>query len=270
MTNEYVAGLFDGEGYVGVSHQAAHDSYCLVVSVTNNHLPVLEELQGLYGGSISEPRHYGVKAGKGSWTWRAFSVDALAFLRSIEPHVIIKADQVAEALTFPIHQVGRRTTQAKRARQREIHHNLKDMKAACVWKPDGRDRLQTEALGDRDDVRAAVELYKGGMNTSETAEAIGVSQGTVSYWMRQLGVSRPRSETASMGAEDRANSIHSRPEAKRAKRLYLSGLSAAEVARQVGEKPATVNYWLRRMGVVRTLSEAQKVRRKKEASEVAP
>ena len=51
-----------------------------------------------------------------------------------------------------------------------------------------------------------------------------------------------------------------------AKRLYASGLSAGQVAIQVGYKSATVNYWLRRAGVTRPLSEAQTLRRGREGA----
>lgn len=65
-------------------------------------------------------------------------------------------------------------------------------------------------------------------------------------------------------AKVRVDSATERSEAQEAKLLYESGMSATDVAKQLGRKPATVNYWLRQMGATRTLEQAQKLRRSKE------
>ena len=55
-------------------------------------------------------------------------------------------------------------------------------------------------------------------------------------------------------------------ETAEAQRLYASGLSALTVAERMGRKPATVNYWLRRLGVTRSLAESQGLRRGREGA----
>lgn len=65
------------------------------------------------------------------------------------------------------------------------------------------------------------------------------------------------------------NSATDRPEAKRAAELYQAGSTIADIAKELNAKPATVNYWLRRQGVTRSLSESQQLRRQREAQSPA-
>ena len=61
-----------------------------------------------------------------------------------------------------------------------------------------------------------------------------------------------------------SNLVQDRPEAQEAKRRYLDGESVAIIAKDLEQKPATVNYWLKRMGVTRSFEEAQRLRRQRE------
>lgn len=78
---------------------------------------------------------------------------------------------------------------------------------------------------------------------------------------------RAAEEVLALGHKTPSDSIYTRPEVAQARRLYVEeGLSASAVARRIGQKPATVNYWLRELGVTRSLAEAQQLRRTHEAS----
>lgn len=62
----------------------------------------------------------------------------------------------------------------------------------------------------------------------------------------------------------RFDSAVQRPESQEAAKLYESGIPISEIAKRLNKKPATVNYWLRRKGITRSLSEAQRLRRQRE------
>lgn len=63
----------------------------------------------------------------------------------------------------------------------------------------------------------------------------------------------------------RGDSFRNRPELPEVVRLYQTGISAKEVAETMKLNPLTVNDWLRKMGLTRSLSESQKLRRARES-----
>ncbi len=94
---KYLAGLFDGEGHIGISQTnptGSHISmiFALQASIANNHRGVLEQIQIEYGGGISSSRN--------CWTLQWTSKNAADFLRKIEPYLIIKKEQADLALEF--------------------------------------------------------------------------------------------------------------------------------------------------------------------------
>lgn len=106
----YIAGFIDGEGTIGiVAHNkpgnvAGRDRrtphYRLVIGVTNKDLAVLRWIHERVGGSIFEKTRR-----KACWA-PAFELrvtnrdDARQLLTAIQPHVKVKAAQVALALAF--------------------------------------------------------------------------------------------------------------------------------------------------------------------------
>jgi transposase len=258
----YFAGFFDGEGYVGVTHNAANAAISLRVTVTNNHKGICDLFAGRFGGSVTPPRHYGEKQGKGSWTWHAYAANAKAFLRAILPYVVVKKPQVELALDFPLGEPGHRVSQGVQAERVAIKETLSALKRQIFTAPTDEDWGVREALSQRWDVKRAITLYRSGMSTQQVADKLGIKQPTVSYRMCWTGEARPRSEAIRLAP--RKDSALSRPEAKAAAKLYQGGLSVPEVARKLGFKPATVNYWLRRQGLTRSLQEAQVLRRRRE------
>lgn len=257
----WFAGFFDGEGYIGVSHQRAWDCYMIRATVTNNSKEPVTMFADRFEGRISEPRHYGATAGKGSWTCAINGPYAIAMLRELRPHLVVKAPQADLAIGFPIGRPGVRVTAAAQDERRRIYRGLKELKGEVRDEPDGSTG-DSIALDDDPRVAKAIALYEAGMNTTEVGQALGVHQSTISYWMRETGTARSRSEAHKQSWAGRT--VESRPEAQEALRLYEADLSAADVARHMGRKPATVNYWLRKMGATRSLKDAQRLRRKKE------
>lgn len=262
-SDEYFAGFFDGEGYVGVSYQEAWNAYMIRVSVVNNNKPVLLLFKEKYGGTIRPPSDKKAYNMKGAWTWWIHGQPAIDFLQNILPYVFVKRPQVELAIEFPIGKPGQRVTEEVRLKRKYMFEKLQSMKQDIWTEPSLDDAVVHETLGDREDIRRAIEMYQSGMTLDEVSRQLGVSPGTVGYWTRQLDVVRERSASAKIGSEKRLDGTKS-SEAQEAKLLYESGMSTTDVAKKLGRKPATVNYWLRQMGATRTLEQAQKLRRSKE------
>ncbi len=262
ISNEYVAGLFDGEGYVGVSLNPVHGTWKFQVTITNNYLPVLEGIQRVFGGSLVQPKHADDgREGKSSWTWNTYSKNAKNFLRAIEPHSIIKRRQIELALQYPLGSCGKGLTEGVKQKRHEILVALQEAKRETYLEARGVDLAGRDVLEEREDVQEAARLYQSGMSAADVASTLNVDLNTLYYWMRCLGINRSRVEAGKQAGETRKDAVHQRPDAQEAKTLYLSGMSAASVARHLEKKPATVNYWLRKMGITRSLKEAQKLRR---------
>jgi len=110
----YIAGLFDGEGYVNVSEtkrnrDSDHSIFMFCVGITNTNLAILEWLSE-FGGTVHKK-----SKGKDYWSqayeWRATGNIAQAFLTQIEPFCRIKRELVVQALIYR-RKWGWRRTQA--------------------------------------------------------------------------------------------------------------------------------------------------------------
>ena len=106
MTNEYIAGLFDGDGCVRILYRdsvISNRCYYIDIQITNNYLPVLETIQGIWKGNIFTHND--------TFQWRLTSKKAYAFLKAIYPYIVIKKKQTAIALEFQ-----KRLLRSKRSR----------------------------------------------------------------------------------------------------------------------------------------------------------
>ena len=102
----YIAGLFDGEGYVGVIKVKPNPKwrqkspvYSMVVSIANTNLEILCWLRGLFGGSVFTTNKRTEHWQKGH-EWRIVSNQAIPFLEAIQPYTKIKKEQIELALFF--------------------------------------------------------------------------------------------------------------------------------------------------------------------------
>ena len=107
----YVTGLLDGEGLITINKivkhytwknqpdkKSIHIQYKLHVRIGNTHYGMLEWLLEHIGGVIYG---HGVTGNrKPSWIWHLESVRAKPFLQLVQPHVIVKREQVDLALKF--------------------------------------------------------------------------------------------------------------------------------------------------------------------------
>lgn len=103
----YLAGLFDGEGYVGLPKRfnTAKDrkaktqkyGYSIMVNVTNAHKPTIEYLRSIFGGDI-QPNNQ--NEGRTVWAWRIQGHNSKRFLKGILRYSRIKKPQIALALEY--------------------------------------------------------------------------------------------------------------------------------------------------------------------------
>lgn len=100
MSPEYLAGIVDGEGYVRISVSNYKYQY-VRLQVTNTHKPLLDAIQRAYGGVVADhdsKRHERNPKWSPCWKWDTAGVNAVAILRLILPHLIVKRDDALRAL----------------------------------------------------------------------------------------------------------------------------------------------------------------------------
>jgi hypothetical protein len=89
LSLEYIAGLFDGEGYITVNKNKK--SFVPVVGIKMNGFNLLKKLNNEFGGYFYQRKNY-INRPLTEWTLKgAFQV--IPFLRKIEPFLIIKKEQ---------------------------------------------------------------------------------------------------------------------------------------------------------------------------------
>lgn len=124
MNLQYVAGLFDGEGYVRISRwekpNSSHIRYALVVGINMTYRPIIEMLHADFGGGLHSHR-YDLRNPKQrcGFCWNVGSQLAASFLRKIQPFTIVKKDQVDFALEFQAHMDDNPYTSVGRAKRGE-------------------------------------------------------------------------------------------------------------------------------------------------------
>ena len=103
MENEltvYAAGLFDGEGSVGVyrKNRGKYIRHDLHVSMKMTDLLPLRYLMAHFGGSISTPKIVGNR--KQSYTWQVSAIKAVRFLEKIYSYLKVKQVGAVLAIQF--------------------------------------------------------------------------------------------------------------------------------------------------------------------------
>lgn len=112
----YVAGLFDGEGWItvckqklgerGYGHYSPHHvRYQLVVGIGIPHRPIIEQMHRQFGGGLFTNRSAQVKMPKSrpGYMWKVSSGPASSFLDLLLPHLVVKRDEAVIALQFHKH-----------------------------------------------------------------------------------------------------------------------------------------------------------------------
>lgn len=94
ISDEYAAGMFDGDGSVTIRKQSGGPTFFLAVEITSILEEHLKFFKARYGGTIYPP--YGKI--RHSFCWRILCTKAAEFLRAILPYSLIKRGRIWEAL----------------------------------------------------------------------------------------------------------------------------------------------------------------------------
>lgn len=91
----YIAGLFDGEGWVSASRRTRHHrrvgiSYVMTVGIVNTHEATIRYLHSHLGGTILRTHK---ERNKPLWRWQLQQGKARDFLKWIAPCLVIKQAQ---------------------------------------------------------------------------------------------------------------------------------------------------------------------------------
>jgi hypothetical protein len=102
----YLAGLFDGEGYITINKfqypNSTHTRYQLICGINMTNPAGIEVAQELFGGTIHfqerrNPNHKNLHA------WVLGSQMAAKFLAKVRPHLLVKRKEAELGLVFQNH-----------------------------------------------------------------------------------------------------------------------------------------------------------------------
>lgn len=99
----YAAGIFDGEGHVGITvtkNGRGEPYHRLMVNVTNTNLEVIQWLFERFDGCIHNPRYFAQETWREAHRWTASDGRAMRFLEEIQPFLIIKKEQARLGIEF--------------------------------------------------------------------------------------------------------------------------------------------------------------------------
>lgn len=119
LSNQYAAGLFDGEGWVRVqtpgirldgsrtpgSNYRRYPSFQVIAGIAMTHKPLMLEMHQQFGGTLYGDDHYRRKDpnNRTIYHWHVQSQKALSFLQAICKHAIAKRDQIELAIELQAH-----------------------------------------------------------------------------------------------------------------------------------------------------------------------
>jgi len=83
---QYLAGLFDGEGTITLTHNSRGSYRTPVLSLTSTTFRLVEICKENFGGSISTQKVY-QQHFKPSWCWKITNDRALEACRLLQPHI---------------------------------------------------------------------------------------------------------------------------------------------------------------------------------------
>lgn len=99
----YAAGLFDGEGHIGITvtkNGRGEKYHRLQVNVTNTNITVIHWLFERFGGCIHNPRYFTSENWREAHRWTIADGKASSFLQTVLPYLIIKKSQAELAIEF--------------------------------------------------------------------------------------------------------------------------------------------------------------------------
>jgi hypothetical protein len=112
LSPQYVAGFFDGEGCISVFFTpykykvttipvAAKGAYRMVISISNTHRGILEQLQAQFGGAIHVHNKNIAANHSAAVAWHLHNAELQRkFLVEILPYAVIKKPHIENALRY--------------------------------------------------------------------------------------------------------------------------------------------------------------------------
>jgi len=128
----YLAGLFDGEGSVGIyefKKQSKFSNWQFKVEIANTDWRIMQWLESNVGGKVHKK-----STGKANWrqgySWHVQGENAKTFCELIRPYTIIKSDQIDACLYFRKFwgTSNKKQTQDMMESKREMVEAIKKMK----------------------------------------------------------------------------------------------------------------------------------------------
>lgn len=99
----YLAGLMDGEGYIGIdrvfTRTSKNWSHHIRLAITNTDPRLMKFLTETIGGR-AQIRQRGKPHHAQGWNWCLFSNNAYLFLKTIRPFLVLKGEQADIVTTF--------------------------------------------------------------------------------------------------------------------------------------------------------------------------
>lgn len=129
ITLQWLAGFLDGEGCIALhkGSPSRNASYHPRVTITNIDLSTLKAIQAQYGGSIHEATKK--ESARPCWVLIWSTQKALAFLRLISPHLIVKKSQAEVLLSgYKPGTNGVKLTTEQKEERVQLYSKLREMK----------------------------------------------------------------------------------------------------------------------------------------------
>ena len=136
----WMAGIFDGEGYVGIRYRTVYTHkrrvFRLWVSISNTYKPALELIKKITGIGCIYDRKQPTKNFKTTYEYILADYGAEQFLRMIFPYSVIKREQIELALQF--RRLGQKVPFEKIPEENlriagEMSEEMKRLKRKQVW-----------------------------------------------------------------------------------------------------------------------------------------
>lgn len=197
ITPQYLAGFFDGEGYVGIISWKGCESYTLKIQLTNTHLETLQRIQEEYGGLINS--HDRMKTNinhSNAYVLCWYADKARNILQQIYPYSVTKKQRIECALQFPLNVKHREyRSPEKILEQRRVFERLRILNHQKVGIPEQYHNLamkeHSEHLRKK---QSAVELKKThpDWTMQKIADELKVSPTMAHRYLRDSGIDTKR------------------------------------------------------------------------------
>jgi len=127
ISSEWLAGFFDGEGYMGVSHHRNFNWYQLVMAIMNTDKFILENIRQVYGGTIQTIGRPQNPKWKICYCIKWYGLEAQAMARTLLPYSRLKSSQLKLSLEFPVGKTAVKVSDDTRIKRKELYEILKLM-----------------------------------------------------------------------------------------------------------------------------------------------